>query len=205
MSTRAIDEYGQTIDVCVSARRDTRTARRFFTMALGVHGEPAEVVSDRSWALRAVIGELIPGAFHDTARHANNRIEADHGRLKERSARLLRLRRRHLRSSSRRSRIWRAGPDNLNGPAVRCPARQGSGSTQQSPTCRGRFVAVRRGPSALHPAPVLAHDQGHRQEGLGRCRAGSVWLGSIRGDHRSPVQPLRAVAPEETADVAACP
>ena len=126
-----------------SARRDTRTARRFFTMALGVHGEPAEVVSDRSWALRAVIGELIPGAFHDTARHANNRIEADHGRLKERSARLLRLRRRHLRSSSRRSRIWRAGPDNLNG-------RQ----------------------SAVLPGKVLAQRSRARRAGVGSLRCG---------------------------------
>ena len=28
--------------------------------------------------------ELLPGAFHNVDRHANNRIEADHGRLKVR-------------------------------------------------------------------------------------------------------------------------
>ena len=81
---RAIDQYGQIIDVYVSARRDIRAARRFFAAALRDHGEPAEVVTDRAWTLRAVIDELIPGAFHSTEQYANNRIEADHGRLKAR-------------------------------------------------------------------------------------------------------------------------
>jgi transposase-like protein len=51
-------------------------------MVLGSHGPPGEVMTDRAWALRAVIDELIPAAFHNTEQYANNRIEADHGRLK---------------------------------------------------------------------------------------------------------------------------
>jgi transposase-like protein len=81
---RAIDQYGQIIDVFVSARRDTRAARPFFVTALRAHGEPVEVVTDGAWALRAVIDELIPAAFHNTEQYANNQIEADHGRLKSR-------------------------------------------------------------------------------------------------------------------------
>jgi transposase, IS6 family len=81
---RAVDQDGQIIDVYVSARRDTRAARRFFTTALRDHGEPAEVVTDRAWTLLTVVDELMPGAFHNTAQYANNRIEADHGRLKSR-------------------------------------------------------------------------------------------------------------------------
>jgi transposase-like protein len=81
---RAIDQYGQIIDVYVSARRDTQAARRFFTLALCAHGEPVEVVTDRAPTLLAVVDELVPGAFHNTERYANNRIEADHGRLKSR-------------------------------------------------------------------------------------------------------------------------
>ena len=79
---RAIDQHGQIIDVYVSARRDTQAARRFFVTVLGDHGEPTEVVTDRAPALRAVIDELIPAAFHNTTQHANNRIEADYGLLK---------------------------------------------------------------------------------------------------------------------------
>jgi IS6 family transposase len=92
---RAIDQYGQIIDVYVSARRDIRAARRFFTTALRARGEPTEVVTDRAPALRAVINELIPGAFHNTGQYANNRIEADHGRLKARLRPMRGLKRDH--------------------------------------------------------------------------------------------------------------
>ena len=81
---RAIDQDGQIIDVYVSATRDTLTARRFFATALRAHGEPVEVVTDRAPALRAAIEGLVPAAFHDTTRYANNRVECDHGRRKAR-------------------------------------------------------------------------------------------------------------------------
>jgi len=92
---RAVGQYGQIIDVFVSPRRDTRSARRFFETALGVHGEPVEVVTDRAPALRAVMEELMPGAFHNTDQYANNRIEADHGRLKARLRPMRGLKRDH--------------------------------------------------------------------------------------------------------------
>jgi IS6 family transposase len=81
---RGTDQHGQIIDVYLSPRRDTRAARHFFATALGNHGEPVEIVTDRAWTLLAVVNELIPAAFHNTAQYANNRIEADHGRLKAR-------------------------------------------------------------------------------------------------------------------------
>ena len=81
---RAVDQYGQVVDVYVSSKRDIRAARRFFITSLRAHGEPTEVVAARAPALRAVIDELIPAAFHNVEQYANNRIEADHGRLKAR-------------------------------------------------------------------------------------------------------------------------
>jgi IS6 family transposase len=81
---RAVDEHGQVIDVYVSACRDITAAREFFSAALGAHGEPAEVVTDRAPALKHVIEELLPAAFHNTDKYANNRAECDHGRLKAR-------------------------------------------------------------------------------------------------------------------------
>ena len=81
---RAIDGYGQVIDVHVSSRRDVAAARRFFTTAITSHGEPEEVVTDRAAALWNVIEELLPQALHNTIKYANNRVECDHGRLKAR-------------------------------------------------------------------------------------------------------------------------
>src|SRR5207237_4243516 len=66
---RAVDQYGQIIDVYVSAPRDTQAARHFFASALRAHGEPTEIVTDRAWTLRAVIDELIPAAFHNTEQY----------------------------------------------------------------------------------------------------------------------------------------
>jgi transposase-like protein len=81
----AIDQFGQVIDVFVSARRDATAARRFFDLAISAtRVTPFEVTTDKAPVYPAVLGELLPGAWHRTDRHANNRVEADHGRLKAR-------------------------------------------------------------------------------------------------------------------------
>ena len=92
---RAVDRHGQIIDVFVSPRRDTAATHQFFETALGAHGEPVEVVTDRAPALRAVIANLMPNAFHNTEQYANNRIEADHSRLKARLRPMRGLKRDH--------------------------------------------------------------------------------------------------------------
>jgi len=82
---RAIDQFGQVVDVFVSPRRDLRAARRFFERAIGTTRiMPSEVVTDQASTYPVVLEELLPAAWHDTDRHANNHIEADHGRLKAR-------------------------------------------------------------------------------------------------------------------------
>ena len=81
---RAVDGYGQVIDVYVSSRRNLAAARKFFTTAIAAHGEPEEVVTDKAAALANVIEELVPQALHNTQKYANNRVECDHGRLKAR-------------------------------------------------------------------------------------------------------------------------
>ena len=82
---RAIDQFGQVIDVSVSARRDTMAAHRFFQRAIGTTKvAPVEVVTDRAATYPMVLQELLPAAWHRTEQYANNRVEADHGRLKAR-------------------------------------------------------------------------------------------------------------------------
>jgi transposase-like protein len=82
---RAIDQFGQVIDVLVSRFRDTNAARRFFDRAIGtVKVIPIEVITDRAATYPIVLDELLPAPWHRTERYANNRVEADHGRLKSR-------------------------------------------------------------------------------------------------------------------------
>jgi transposase-like protein len=82
---RAVDQYGQVIDVLVSARRDADAARGFFRRALStLKVKPTEVVTDAAAVYPAVLDELIPQVWHHVERYANNPIEADHSRLKHR-------------------------------------------------------------------------------------------------------------------------
>ena len=82
---RAIDQFGQVIDVFVSARRDARAARRFFEQAIGTTKVmPMEVVTDHAPVYPAVLDAVLPAAWHRTDQYANNHIECDHGRIKAR-------------------------------------------------------------------------------------------------------------------------
>jgi transposase-like protein len=82
---RAIDQFGQVIDVFVSPHRDATAARRFFERAIAAtKAAPVEVVTDRAAVYPGVLDELLPTTWHRTDRYANNRLECDHGRLKSR-------------------------------------------------------------------------------------------------------------------------
>jgi transposase-like protein len=82
---RAVDQRGQVIDVLVSKRRDGDAARRFFTRALDTSKvRPIEVVTDAAPRHPRVLDELVPAAWHHIEQYENNRIEADHSRLKHR-------------------------------------------------------------------------------------------------------------------------
>jgi transposase, IS6 family len=88
---RAVDQFGQVIDVFVSPSRDLAAARRFFERAISDHGRPAEVITDKAPSLLRAVDELLPGVCHETTRYANNRVAADHGRLKARLRPMRRL------------------------------------------------------------------------------------------------------------------
>ncbi len=73
---RAIDQYGQVIDVLVSQKRDLAATRRFFTRALEHGPPPTEVTTDRAPAYPRVVDELLPAACHVVEQYANNPVEA---------------------------------------------------------------------------------------------------------------------------------
>jgi transposase-like protein len=82
---RAIDQFGQVIDVYVSPRRDAKAAQRFFERAIGTTKiAPAEVTTDQAPVYSAVLEDLLPASWHRTDQYASNRVECDHGKLKAR-------------------------------------------------------------------------------------------------------------------------
>ena len=82
---RAIDQFGQVIDVYVSPRRDAMAAHRFFERAIATTKvAPVEVITDRAATYPMVLEGLLPAVWHRTEQYANNRVEADHRRLKSR-------------------------------------------------------------------------------------------------------------------------
>ncbi len=109
---RAVDQFGQVIDVLVSTKRDVKAATRFLSAGIRSHGEPAEVTTDRSPALARAIVELLSATHHDTTQYANNRVEPDHGRLKARLRPMRGLKRdRTRRSSSKVTRLCRTSDE----------------------------------------------------------------------------------------------
>jgi IS6 family transposase len=80
---RAIDQYGQVVDVLLSVRRDLAAARGS-SLGRCTGTVPAEVTTGRAPVYPRVLDELVPSALHTVQQYANNPIETDHGRLKAR-------------------------------------------------------------------------------------------------------------------------
>jgi transposase, IS6 family len=76
---RAIDQFGQVIDVLVSQKWDLAATRRFFTRALEHGTRPTEVATDRAPAYPRAVDELFFTACHVVEQYANNPVKADHG------------------------------------------------------------------------------------------------------------------------------
>jgi IS6 family transposase len=73
------------IDILVSTRRDCAARGRSSLERWTTHiPAPVEVTTDRAPVYPRVLNELLPAARHVTERYENNRVEADHSRLKAR-------------------------------------------------------------------------------------------------------------------------
>jgi IS6 family transposase len=81
---RAVDQYGQVIDVLLSRRRDLAAARRFFTQARAPAWSPLRSRPTVHPYTRGSLTSWSPPALHTVEQYANNLVEADHGRLKAR-------------------------------------------------------------------------------------------------------------------------
>ena len=83
---RAVDKQGLTIDFMLSAKRDTKAAKKFFKKAIKNNGTPTTVNIDKSGANNAGIKEYNRGLLHKVkirqCKYLNNIVESDHRKIK---------------------------------------------------------------------------------------------------------------------------
>ncbi len=72
---RAIDAYGDVLDILVQTRRNAKAARRFFKRLVAKFGEPRVVITDKLRSYITPIKTLAPNADHRAHKGLNNAIE----------------------------------------------------------------------------------------------------------------------------------
>jgi IS6 family transposase len=82
---RAIDEYGQVVEVLFREHRDAEAATAFFCSALDSTGvTPHTVTTDKAAAYPPALATVLPEIEHITGKAEQQRIERDHQHLKGR-------------------------------------------------------------------------------------------------------------------------
>jgi putative transposase len=84
---RALDQYGNALDILVQNRRDKKAAKRFFRKLLkGLQYVPRVIITDKLGSYSAAKAEVMPSVEHRRHKGLNNRAENSHQptRLRER-------------------------------------------------------------------------------------------------------------------------
>jgi putative transposase len=87
---RAVDQYGQVLDILVTSKRDKQAAQRFFRkLRKGCKYVPRVIITDKCASYGAAKREIMPGVEHRQHKRLNNRAENFHQptRQKERQMR----------------------------------------------------------------------------------------------------------------------
>ncbi len=87
---RAVDQYGNVLDILVTSKRDSKAAKRFFRKLLkGCKYVPRVIISDKLASYGAAKRQIMPGVEHRQHKRLNNRAENSHQptRQKERQMR----------------------------------------------------------------------------------------------------------------------
>lgn len=83
---RAVDKQGNTIDFLLTAKRDKKSALRFFKKAVGSRGKPSLINIDKSGANTAAIKQFNKDNNKRIkirqCKYLNNAVEQDHRRIK---------------------------------------------------------------------------------------------------------------------------
>ncbi len=82
---RAIDQDGQVVDAYFSQRRNAKAAQAFFERAIAeTEVTPVQIITDQAKCYPPALRAVLPDATHRTSKYLNNRLERDHGHLKQR-------------------------------------------------------------------------------------------------------------------------
>src|SRR6267142_3408517 len=84
---RAVDHYGDVLDVLVQSRRDKKAAKKFLRKLLkGLQYVPRAIITDKLKSCSAAKAEILPSVKHCQRKWQNNRAENSHQptRLRER-------------------------------------------------------------------------------------------------------------------------
>src|SRR5216684_1727051 len=84
---RAVDQYGDALDILVQRRRDRKAAKKFFRKLLkGLRYVPSVIITDKLRSYSAAKAEVLQSVEHCQDRWQNNRAENSHQptRLRER-------------------------------------------------------------------------------------------------------------------------
>jgi transposase-like protein len=131
---RAVDRDGDTVDFLFTAHRDRAAARRFLERAIGQHGEPETITTDKSGANTAAIDSDSDNAEHRAdfemrqCKYLNTIVEQDHRAIKRSVRPMLGFK------SMRCARILLAGIETMHmirKGQVDCPAGQVASAAKQ--------------------------------------------------------------------------
>lgn len=87
---RAVDQYGNVLDILVQSRRDKKAAMKFFRKLLkDLQYVPRVIITDKLGSYSAAMSEVVPSVEHRRHKGLNNRAENSHQptRLRERAMR----------------------------------------------------------------------------------------------------------------------
>lgn len=81
---RAVDQDGETLDILVQKRKDTKAAKRFFKKLLKKQKQvPHQLITDKLKSYGSAKNELMPSVTHIQERYENNRAENSHQRTRQ--------------------------------------------------------------------------------------------------------------------------
>ena len=82
---RAVDQYGNVLDVLVQSRRNAVAAKRFFCkLVKGLRSVPRVLVTDTLGSYQVAHRELMSSVEHRRSRYLNNRAENSHQPTRQR-------------------------------------------------------------------------------------------------------------------------